>query len=262
MKRLIVHLSDLHFGRIDPATLDPLVESIREMRPDLIAVSGDLTQRARRKEFEQARDFLKRLPLPQIVVPGNHDIPLYNPCLRFISKWSRFREYIDPEPEQSYVDEAMAVIGVNTSRALTWKGGRISGRQIESVRSLFCSVGKAVLKVLVVHHPIDIPFGWSPGMKALRARRALGQWADCGIDMILAGHAHRALAGGDVKSLQIGHHHAVIVQAGTATSTRGRGELNSFNAIHVDQDQILVIRETWNAGANHFKATHEDAFNR
>ena len=138
MTRTVVHLSDLHFGRIDGATLEPLVAAINDVHPHLVAVSGDLTQRARRLEFQQARQFLDRLPGQLIVVPGNHDVPaIGNPYLRFFSDWGRFRKYIHPEIEQSYADKAIAVIGINTARALAWKGGRINARQMETVRQFF-----------------------------------------------------------------------------------------------------------------------------
>ncbi|HVW85116.1 MAG TPA: metallophosphoesterase family protein [Bryobacteraceae bacterium] len=262
MTRVIAHLSDLHFGRVDRNTLDPLVSAIDDLRPDVIAVSGDLTQRARREEFREARAFLDRLPGPRVVVPGNHDVPLHNPYSRFVSKWARFREYIHAETEQSYSDDAMVVIGINTARALTWKGGRISFGQMESVRQCFCSATSGALKVLVVHHPIDVPWDWSKANQVLRARRALAQWSDCGVDLILAGHAHQAFAGGASEALRIGSHRAVIVQAGTATSTRGRGEPNSFNVIRVTARAIEVMRQTWNHEQHRFVQTHEDEFSR
>jgi 3',5'-cyclic AMP phosphodiesterase CpdA len=267
MKRVLAHLSDLHFGRIDPATLDPLVSAIEDLQPDLIAVSGDLTQRARLREFADARTFLDRLPGPRIVVPGNHDVSLHNPWLRFVSKWSRFREHIQGDIrrgnlEQWYADEALVVVGVNTARALTWKGGRINAEQIETVRHSFASAARGVLRVLVAHHPIDVPDDWPRANQAMRARRALECWADCGVDLILAGHAHRAYAGGDAASLRIGKHKAVIVQAGTATSTRGRGEPNSFNVIHVSAHEIRVTRQTWQHEKRRFLQTHEDNFSR
>lgn len=262
MNRVIVHLSDLHFGRVDPAILDPLVQSITDLHADVTAVSGDLTQRARRVEFEQARDFLNRLPGPRIVVPGNHDVPLYNPYRRFVSKWSRFREYINPETEQLWIDEAIAVVGVNTGRALTWKGGRINAVQIESVRRSLCSAPATALKVVVVHHPLDIPRTWAADNQARRAALALEGWAECGVDLILAGHVHRALAEREERLLRVGKHRAVIVQAGTATSTRGRGELNSYNAIYVEPALMRVVRQTWNRAKSRFEATHENEFAR
>jgi len=262
MRRIIAHLSDLHFGRVDPATLDPLIEAVQALEPDVVAISGDLTQRARRAEFEEAKRFLAHLPQPLVVVPGNHDVPLRNPYSRFVSKWSRYREYIGDELEPSYVDEAIAVIGVNTARALTWKGGRINGRQIERVRERLCEIGPAKLKALVVHHPLDLPIEWKRQDRAWRARRAFEAWAGCGVDLILAGHMHVAFAGAEAALLSIGGHRAVVVQAGTAISTRGRGEPNSFNSIETDSASIRVARHSWDEEASIFRTTHESEFER
>jgi 3',5'-cyclic AMP phosphodiesterase CpdA len=83
--RTVVHLSDLHFGRTDQALIDPLLARVHSEKPDCVVVSGDLTQRARVQEFRAARAFLDRLPRPQVVVPGNHDVPLY----RVLERMSR-----------------------------------------------------------------------------------------------------------------------------------------------------------------------------
>ncbi len=259
MTRTIVHLSDLHFGAIHEETLAPLVRVVRELKPDLLAVSGDLTQRARTSQFLEAREFLDRLPFPLIVVPGNHDVPaIGNPWRRFVGSWSRFRTHIHPETEQTYSDEMMAAIGLNTARAMAFKGGRINPVQMEKARQFFHECGPERLKVLVVHHPLDIPHIW-PGVSAGRARKALRAWEDCGVDMILAGHEHRAFAG-SAHMLRIGNHDAVVVQAGTATSSRTRGEANSFNVIRVTPGEIQVERRTWIEGA--FAPTHSDSFPR
>ena len=60
----IVHLSDLHFGRVDPKIVAPLVRTVETAAPDLVVVSGDLTQRARGGQFREARRFLDRLTFP------------------------------------------------------------------------------------------------------------------------------------------------------------------------------------------------------
>src|ERR1051325_4488777 len=133
--RTIVHLSDLHFGRIDPAILAPLVTFIGEIKPDVVAISGDLTQRARTAEFLAAKEFLASIPFPQIVVPGNHDVPLHNLFARFGRKLDRYRRYITPELQPVFADTEIVVAGVNTARALTWKDGRINRRQLEELRT-------------------------------------------------------------------------------------------------------------------------------
>src|ERR1700736_241441 len=106
--RTIVHLSDIHFGRTDHATIAPLIEAVTGMRPDLVAVSGDLTQRARTVEFRDARAFLDTLPKPLIVVPGNHDVPLHNLYARFVQKLEKYQRFISRDLEPSYVDEEIA----------------------------------------------------------------------------------------------------------------------------------------------------------
>jgi 3',5'-cyclic AMP phosphodiesterase CpdA len=97
--RKILHVSDLHFGRIDPATLDPLRKTAERLKPDLVVVSGDLTQRARAWQFREARDYLATLPKPQLVVPGNHDVPLYDVVSRFLRPLSNYRRYISEDLE-------------------------------------------------------------------------------------------------------------------------------------------------------------------
>src|SRR4051794_10715719 len=137
--RRILHLSDIHFGRVDESLLAPLSEIARTLEPHLVAVSGDLTQRARTAEFQAAKAFLDTLPRPQIVVPGNHDIPLHNLLERFRNPLSKFRRYITPDLSPSYIDDEVAVVGVNTARSLVIKGGRINESQIAWVREKFCA---------------------------------------------------------------------------------------------------------------------------
>ena len=108
--RTLVHLSDLHFGRVDAQLLEPLRAAVVAARPELVVVSGDLTQRARTSEFEQARRYLDRLPQPQIVIPGNHDVPLYRVWERFLSPLGKYRRHIQRDLEPSFVDAEIAVL--------------------------------------------------------------------------------------------------------------------------------------------------------
>jgi 3',5'-cyclic AMP phosphodiesterase CpdA len=242
--RTIVHLSDLHFGRVDPALLAPLHAAVHALHPDVVVVSGDLTQRARRAQFEAARDFLQQLPAPRIVVPGNHDVPLYDVARRFLAPLARFRRYIEPDPAPWFADEGIAVLGINSARSLTFKGGRINREQVAHVARRFASVPQTVMRVLVTHHPFELPDTEETSDRIGRAAMALDAFAECGVDLLLSGHLHRThLAGMEA----IGGHGALSVHAGTATSTRGRGEANSFNAIAVEPGCVRVGAWTWDA---------------
>src|SRR5450759_3359106 len=133
--RTLIHLSDLHFGRVDEAIIQPLIERINTIEPDLVVVSGDLTQRARTKQFKQARRFLDALPQPQIVVPGNHDIPLHDIFSRFMRPLQKYQRYVTNDLDPVYVDDEIAVLGINTARSLTFKDGRVNEEQIANLRA-------------------------------------------------------------------------------------------------------------------------------
>src|SRR5437899_375032 len=148
MSRTLAHLSDIHFGTVDPVILAPLIEAVRGLAPDVVVVSGDLTQRARTEEFLEARSFLDRLPRPQIVVPGNHDVPLYNLYERFVERLDRFHRYITPEREPAYADDEVAVLGTSTARSLTWKGGRVNSAQIARIKERLSNIDARVTKIV------------------------------------------------------------------------------------------------------------------
>lgn len=243
--RTILHLSDLHFGRVNPGLLPPLLKAVEEIGPDLVAVSGDLTQRARSHQFKEARSFLDTLPKPQIVVPGNHDIPLHNLFDRFFEPLTKYKRYITEDLQPVYEDEEMVIIGVNTARSAVVKGGRINRSQVSRLREKFCSLGTNVVKAVVTHHPFDLPEGHDEDDLVGRAKMAMTSLADCGADLFLAGHLHISHMG-HTKRYNIHGHTALVIQAGTATSTRERGEANSFNVLRIAFPEISVQRYVWN----------------
>ena len=214
--RRVAHLSDLHFGRVDRAVLEPLRRRVRELAPDLVIVSGDLTQRARAEQFREARAFLDTLPGPQIVVPGNHDVPLYNVFARFFRPLARYRRAIAEDPEPAYRDDEIAVLGINSARSFAFKGGRVSASQLERVGEL-CRSRPDLVKIVVTHHPFS-------GVERL---------GDCGVDLFVAGHLHASRVGHAAERM-------LMVQAGTATSSRTREEPNAFNLIKVWPRRVEV----------------------
>ena len=257
--RTIVHLSDLHFGRVNPGLVDPLIKTVREVEPDLVAVSGDLTQRARSYQFRQARSFLDALPKPQIVVPGNHDIPLHNVFARFLERLTKYKRYITDDLQPTYEDTEMVIIGVNTARSSVWKGGRINESQVGRLRDKFCSLGSRVVKVVVTHHPFDLPEGHDERHLVGRAKMAMTGLAECGADLFLAGHLHVSHTG-HTKRYNIRGHSALVVQAGTATSSRERGEVNSFNLLRIAFPTITVEKLAWNPSTTSFGISTVEQF--
>jgi 3',5'-cyclic AMP phosphodiesterase CpdA len=260
--RTLLHLSDLHFGRVDDALLDPLRAFALELRPDLVIVSGDLTQRARSVQFEQARRFLDTLPRPQIVVPGNHDVPLHDVFSRFARPLDKFRHFITAERQPNYVDDEIGVIGIDTSRSLTFKNGRINERQIEQVRAAFQAMPAQLTKVVVSHHPFDLPDTRDTDDLVGRAELAMRTFASCGVDLLLAGHLHMSQVGNTAARYPTAGYAALVVQAGTATSTRGRGECNSFNVIRIEAPRIEVERLEWQRDAGIFLITAATHYER
>src|SRR5258708_4794615 len=258
--RTLVHLSDLHFGRVDEQLIDPLISAVTEVSPDLVAVSGDLTQRARAHQFREARAFLDALPKPQIVVPGNHDVPLHNVFRRFINPLEKYQRNITDDLQPVYMDEEIAVVGVNTARSLTIKGGRINEDQVARLREKLCALDEHVVKAIVTHHPFDLPEGHHDRDLVGRAQMAMTGLADCGADLFLAGHLHVSHTGHTAKRYNIQGHSALVVQAGTASSTRARGEANSFNVIRINRPDIIVQRLTWQPASPAFAISSEESF--
>lgn len=245
--RKIVHISDVHFDRVDYAIVNKLVEKITEENPQLVIVSGDLTQRARSAQFQEAKQFLNRLPKPQLIVPGNHDVPLYNVVARFATPLDKYKKFITDDLEPFYADEEIAVAGINTARSLTIKDGRINKKQIAAVRDKMLDLPDEMLKIVVTHHPFDLPKNHTDEDDLVdNAEQAMEAFADCGADVFLSGHlhvSHISQAAGRYK-LESGHN-ALLIQAGTATSTRGRGEANSFNILEFEHPHLIIRRFDW-----------------
>lgn len=266
--RRLMHISDVHFGRVDHATVEPLIRAAHEVKPDVIVVSGDLTQRAHKSEFREARIFLDSLPQPQLVVPGNHDVPFYNVAARFLTPLANYRKYIGPELEPRYEDAELIIQGVNTARSLTWKNGRINERQIELMRNSFCgdppssATTAARTKILVTHHPLDLPWRFDTEHLVGRAQPAMQTLAACGVDLLLAGHYHIAHTGDTRARYPIAGFAALVVQAATTTSSRTREEPNSFNLLHIVPGEITIDTYTWRPAEGVFASLLTEHFHR
>ncbi len=246
MPRLI-HLSDLHFGAHDPRMVEAVEARIGEERPDLVVISGDFTQRARTDQFKEACHFLTRLKdagHEVLGVPGNHDVPLYDVLRRFLSPLTRYRRFIDETLCPYHELNGAAVLGINTARSLTFSDGRISEEQMDFIRSTF-ERARDVPRILVTHHPLfALPIGGEVAKAVGRSELALDAIADAGVDILLAGHNHKA-SSHSARDLATRAGPALVIQAGTATSTRLRDEEQSFNRIDIDGERVTLTVQSW-----------------
>jgi 3',5'-cyclic AMP phosphodiesterase CpdA len=233
----IAHLSDLHFPAVPPAIVTGLAADVVAQRVELVLVSGDLTMRARHGQFAAARSFLDGLGPPWLAVPGNHDLPLDRPLARWFRPWRAYG--LDPAPLRQYGD--LQVLGVPTPRRYYWKGGRVSAVQSSRIASL----EPAGLTVVIMHHPV-FRSPRRPGEKLVRgAGGAVRAAASSGTDLILCGHDHVAAAA-DLSAVWPGtDRHVLGVMAGTCTSTRLRGEPQSWNLLDWSGDQLRLTIRAW-----------------
>ena len=256
MHKTILHFSDIHFGgEHAPDRAEDLLDGIERMRPDVVAVSGDLTQRARTGQFRQARAFLDRIRAPLIVVPGNHDVPLWHVFHRFIKPFKKYRRWITPDLNPIYVDDGLAVMGLNTARSFTIKGGEIDREDLDIVRKQMGRLPPDLCKVLVAHHPIASPPGQEREKGVSGGAGALKIFEEYGIEIVLTGHTHQSHAESSKDIYPDSKRHIMLVQAGTVASLRGRGHerlKNSFNWIDISARQIRVTHYIYSDHARRF----------
>lgn len=249
----LAHLSDLHFGTERPVVVAALCARLAALRPDLVVISGDLTQRATHEQFARARSFLDQLErggLSTLCVAGNHDVPLWGRGERLHAPLARFRRHVATDLCPVWRDPRAVVQGLNSARRFTGKNGRISRAQRLRVVRTFAEVPDEALRIVVVHHPV-IALPWGPGGASLPAVRggsdALDAFVDAGAHVVLSGHHHRSHAE-SAAATTAAERTVLVVQAGTALSSRTRDEENAFNVLTASGRRLEVATERWDGG--------------
>lgn len=226
----ILHLSDLHFGADEPALIEHFLRVLPQVSPDLIVISGDLTQRARAAQFARARAFVAALGAPVLAVPGNHDMPLGDLWARLCDPWRGWRGLA---LAQVWADAQVVVAGVNSADPLAWKRGRFTPAAEADLARAFAGAGGR-LRLAVMHHPLD-PGADEPDAPPRGAGQGIQALARLGVAAVLVGHLHRPRA-----SPLPGAPGVVQIQAGSAISWRRRGAPNGFNVIETGPGGLHV----------------------
>lgn len=254
--RTLLHISDVHFGPYHrPRLARGVLEFVERQPPDLVVVSGDLTQRAKPAQFRQAREFVDRSPVPTVVVPGNHDVPLYRFWERIFSPYGAYRKHFSDELEPIYRDDELLVVGINTAHGWTLKGGRIPLRRLRQVGELLAQTPEEIVKVVVAHHHLIPPPRFGSQSVMTHAFEAIDVFSSAGVDLILSGHNHQTYIGNSEEFYPKGRPPVVILHSGTTTSSRGRGserDKNTCNRVRIDRDTLQVSHYRWEPELDRF----------
>lgn len=247
---VILHASDLHFGKTDGLLVDAFLNEIDKIGPDLVILSGDFTQLGNVGEFKQAAEFIRKIKAPVFTVPGNHDIPRYDWITRFFDPMKHYRDYIAPMPDSVYEDDNLFIVGINTARPAVphwnWANGMVSQAQIMHTHNLFRGAENHKVRIFVCHHPLvnveNVPLDtivWG-------STDLLYVLEDQQVDLVLTGHVHHASVLPRIEGMM----RPVMVGSASATSTRLRDQKNGYNLIRIEHDFIRVELVHWN-GVSH-----------
>ncbi len=256
--RTLIHISDLHFGKIESKKIDPLLSAFKKIRPDLIIISGDLTQHAKIDQFKEACHFLDNIEaagFTYFVIPGNHDIsPFYRPLERFSNPYRQYKKYISKNLEPFYLDSELAIVSLNTVQHHNIKDGRIHTDQLKKLEARLTRFPKEITRILVTHHPLDLPPDRSRIKLARRSKGTISRLSKHIIDLYLSGHLHLSSVVTTQQRYMISDYCAIAVQAGTI-SERVREEGASFNVIKIKRPTIKIDTYVYKADTFNYLAS-------
>ncbi len=242
-----------------------MLELIARQPPDLVVVSGDLTQRAKPEQFRAARRFVDRIPVPVLVVPGNHDVPLYRFWERFWSPFGAYRKHFARDLEPVYRDDALLVVGINTAHGWTFTGGRFRGHRLREVGELLAAAPESACKIVVAHHHLVPPRRFDEQSVSRNAWTAIELFASAGVELVLSGHQHQGFVASSEEFYPRGREPVVIVHSGTTTSDRGRGAeagVNSCCRIEISHRRLEISHLRWQPDAGRFAESSRHLYPR
>jgi 3',5'-cyclic AMP phosphodiesterase CpdA len=258
---ILLQVSDAHFGTEQEPVVRALVALSARLLPEVIVLSGDITQRARGAQFEAARQFFQELGRPLVAIPGNHDIPLYNLAARIFSPYGNYKRAFGDELEPVFESEALLVLGVNTTRPTRHKDGEISQQQIARIDQRLRQARREQLRVVVTHQPVHVIRAEDEENLLHGHELAVRSWSDAGADIIMGGHIHLPYVRPLSDRFTNLPRKTWAVQAGTAVSWRIRGMIpNSVNVVKHSGGDLVCSVERWDydVTTNGFRCVNAD----
>lgn len=243
----IIQFADIHFGVEDKEAMAAIAATVKTLKPDVTVICGDITQNGKKEEFYAGRDWIRTLPGPKIITPGNHDTPMFGLFQRFFDPFGRYNRIIAPLSEPHYTDQYVSIMPLNTSRGwqakTDWSLGVVDMEELDIVIDQLKATLPATVKMIAVHHPLIYP-PISPLQKETEnGVKALMRLSEMNIDTVLSGHVHAPFM------LERQPDETDIMSIGSGTlSVRRRDKPASFNHIVVDADTIQVTEIFWQDG--------------
>jgi 3',5'-cyclic AMP phosphodiesterase CpdA len=261
---VLLQVSDPHFGTERPEVLEGLQQFARELSPDVVVLSGDITQRATAAQFRAARAFADRLaPAPVLAIPGNHDIPLFDVATRALRPYARFQAAFGSELEPRWDSPDLRVVTLNTTRPWRHKDGEVSPQQVERVAHAFADAGPRQWRVVVVHQPAAVVRDADAPDLLHGHAHAVQRWCEAGVDLVLGGHIHLPYLVPLHERDASMRRPLWVAQAGTAVSSRVRHEAgNSVNVVRTlvaeEGRRCRVERWDWREASGRFECVKAD----
>ncbi|MBA2653147.1 MAG: metallophosphoesterase [Tatlockia sp.] len=247
----IIQISDLHFGMHNPTIIDAFLKDIEVLKPELVLISGDLTQRAKEQQYKLLLDFLKKLSIPFLAVPGNHDIPLFNPISRLFQPFKHYKKYISSELESHFRNEEVNILGVNSVDQYKIKDGKLSENTLNRIKSHFSATSEQI-NILFFHHNLNYFSGMHHPLN--NAEEFIDYLKDSPIHIVCTGHLHYA----NVKIIKKNNaQQLALLHAGSLCCLRSKDGMNSFYMIDIDKQKCIIEMRIFTNNCFNSQESHE-----
>lgn len=230
----LIHISDLHFGLHNPALIECFLQDMAEIKPDIIIISGDLTQRAKPPQYQLLLSFLQRLPAVVLTVPGNHDIPLNNLFARLVYPFKNYKHYIASSFNNEFHNDKLRILGVNSVNPFRVKDGQLTRKIRQQIKDYF-SPDFDGINIIFFHHNFDYMEGWHKPLE--NYRQFVDYLKASPIHIVCTGHLHYA----NVSVLEKNEEQScLLLHAGSLLCLRSKDGLNSYYAMTIEQQSCQL----------------------